>query len=380
MDSSSLIEKLVSFETVSRDSNLALIEFVENYLDDHGIASARVPSDDGRKSNLVASVGPEEAGGIVLSGHTDVVPVDGQDWHSDPFRVKTHDGRLYGRGTCDMKSFIAIALSLVGEMKDLKVPIHLALSYDEEVGCQGAPRMIDYIGRRLPPPKAVIVGEPTSMGAVTGHKGIVALRTTVTGYETHSSQTHRGVSAVMTAARLVNYLDGMARELADNTPADTGYDPHASTIHVGVIRGGTAINITARECVFEWDIRNIALDDPTSIIGQFETFCRDDVLPGMKARHENCAIHTDVLASAPALAARSDSPALALVQALTGHRETAQVAYAAEAGQYQDANLPAVLCGPGSIDQAHQPDEFITIEQVSKGERFLRRLIQDLSE
>ncbi|MDP6530992.1 MAG: M20/M25/M40 family metallo-hydrolase, partial [Arenicellales bacterium] len=217
MDAPQLIRALVGFDTISRDSNLPLIEFVENYLDDQGIRSRRVPSPDGAKSNLVASVGPERAGGVILSGHTDVVPVDGQDWGTDPFGVVQAEGRLYGRGTCDMKGFIGIALALVPQMKTLRRPLHFALSYDEEVGCLGAPAMIETITAELPAPAAVIVGEPTSMAAVTGHKGIVALRTVVRGYETHSSQTQRGVSAVMTAARLVGYLGGMAEQLAADT-------------------------------------------------------------------------------------------------------------------------------------------------------------------
>lgn len=220
-----LLNQLVAFPTVSRDSNLPLIHFVQDHLQQHGIASTLVPNDEGTKSNLYASIGPSVPGGVILSGHTDVVPIDGQPWSSDPFTVTEKDGLLYGRGTCDMKAFIATALALLPEMQDLKRPIHLALSYDEEVGCAGAPSMIEQLKTAIPTPSAVIVGEPTEMQVVTAHKGIVASRTTITGHEAHSSQTQSGVSAVMTAARLVTYLDDMAQTLQASTPSDNGFDP-----------------------------------------------------------------------------------------------------------------------------------------------------------
>ena len=359
MNTLDMIGQLVAFNTVSSDSNLPVIEFIESYLDDLGIQSYRVPSDDGRKTNLYTSVGPEREGGVVLSGHTDVVPVEGQDWESDPFKAVVRNGCLYGRGTCDMKGFIGTALALVPEMKHLTRPIHFALSYDEEVGCLGAPRMIEKISQNLPTPEAVIIGEPTEMTTVTGHKGIVTLKTNVRGYETHSSQTQRGISAVMTAAKLVNYLDSMAQALAKETDSDTGFDPHHTTIHVGIIRGGTAINIVSRHCEFLWDIRNIPTDDPRALIDQFERYCRDEILPAMRSRHSGCFIETEVLSEAPSFTA-SDFPGLALIQSLTGLSDCGQVSYVAEAGQFQAAGFPTVICGPGSIDQAHQPNEFIT--------------------
>jgi acetylornithine deacetylase len=373
-----MLEQLIRFNTVSRESNLQLIEFVEEYLHEHGFESTRVPSDDGRKSNLYATVGPQEAGGVVLSGHTDVVPVDGQAWDTDPFCMTPGDGLFYGRGTCDMKAFLGIGLALVPEMKRLKKPIHFALSYDEEVGCLGAPRMVRQIAERLPPLHAVIIGEPTSMGAVNGNKGMVGLRTTVGGYETHSSQTNRGVSAVMTAARLVTHLNEMAERLSRETSVDNGFDPHHTSIHVGVISGGTALNIISRHCEFVWDIRNIPDDDPTRLIDEFEYFCQNEVLPGMRARHKDCFIKTESLAQVPALVP-VDSPALTLVQMLSGSNEVRQVAYGTEAGQFQEAQFPTVICGPGSIDQAHQPNEFISHQQLQAGEAFIRRLIDRLS-
>jgi len=378
MESLSVIEELIGFETVSRDSNLPLIDFVQNFLYDHGVDSRRVPSADGRKSNLVATVGPEVSGGIVLSGHTDVVPVDGQDWSSDPFAFNQRSDRWYGRGSCDMKGFIGIALSLVPQMKALRKPVHFALSYDEEVGCLGAPDMIKVIRDELPEPMGVIVGEPTGMAAVTAHKGIVGLRTTVRGYEAHSSQTHRGVSAVMTAARLVSHLEQVAEGLADATPSDNGFEPHATSVHVGVIHGGTALNIISGQCEFTWDIRNIPGDDPQVLVDNFEDFCKREILPGMRARYEACSIDTRVLARVPAFD-DPDASILGLVQSLSGRPETYKVAYGTEAGQYQGAGFPTVLCGPGSIDQAHQPDEYIEASEVQAGERFLRALVSELS-
>ena len=373
-----LIQRLVQFNTVSRDTNLPLIEYVATYLDDFGIESYQVTSDDGKKSNLYASIGPEEPGGVVLSGHTDVVPVDGQDWESDPFNPEVKDHKLYGRGTCDMKGFIGTVLALVPEMNSLSKPIHLALSYDEELGCKGAPRMIRELSNKLAEPEAVIVGEPTRLSAITGHKGMVTLKTSIQGFEAHSSQTHRGVSAVMTAAKLVDTLNTMASQLADATNKDTGFEPHHSTIHVGVIHGGTAINIISRHCEFQWDIRCIPNDDPQTIIDEFEKFCQDEILPNMKNISDDCYIKTETTASAPSFLMK-ESPASALIHSLAIPVGAQYAPYVAEAGQFQAAGFPTVICGPGSIDQAHKPNEFIDLEQIEQGEIFLRKLIQRLS-
>ncbi len=372
------VKKLVKYNTVSRDSNLPLVDYVAAYLEDLGIPSYRVESEDRKKSNLYASVGPDEAGGVVLSGHTDVVPTDGQDWQTDPFDPEVKDGKLFGRGTCDMKGFIGTALALVPEMHSLRKPIHLALSYDEEIGCKGAPSMIKEIAEKLPRPEAVIVGEPTKMKAITGHKGMVTLSTSVYGLEAHSSQTHRGVSAVMTAAKLVEKLNSMAKELSENTIGDTGFEPRHSTIHVGVIRGGTAINIISRHCEFFWDIRCIPDDNPQTIIDEFEKYCRDEILPNMMRISDQCSVSTKVTASAPAFL-MSESPAMALLSSLGVEEADRYAPYVAEAGQFQGAGFPTVICGPGSIDQAHKPNEFIDLSQVNEGEAFLRRLIAHLS-
>jgi acetylornithine deacetylase len=372
-----MIATLVGFATVSRDSNLELIEFVGSYLAEHGVESHLVPNGDSSKANLYATIGPMVEGGVVLSGHTDVVPVDGQPWDSDPFSLTEKNGRLYGRGAADMKSFYAIALALVPEMleRDLAKPIHLALSYDEEIGCLGAPGMIERIAAALPAPRAVLVGEPTDMRVVTAHKGITGVETVVTGHEAHSSQTHRGVSAVMTAARLITFLDDLARENAAGPPSQASFEPPYTTIHVGTVRGGTATNIISRECRFSWDIRCIPEDDPQDFLDRFERYCRDEVLPEMQAIARGANIVTTVLSSVPGLRPEPDGQAEALVRQLTGYNSSDVVSYAAEGGQFQRAGFSTVLCGPGSIDQAHQPNEYIEISQVEACVEFMRRLI-----
>ena len=375
-----MIETLVGFPTVSRDSNLELIHFVRDYLAEHGVESHIVPNEDATKANLYATIGPDAEAGIVLSGHTDVVPIDGQPWDTDPFEVVEREGRLYGRGTADMKSFYAIALALVPDMLDrgMKRPIHLALSYDEEVGCLGAPAMIAEIAARVPRPAAVIVGEPTSMKVMTAHKGITMMETVVTGYEAHSSQTHRGVSAVMNAAQLVTKLDAMARAAADH-PSALPFEPPNTTIHVGMIEGGTAANIISRRCRFVWDVRHIPEDDPMVHVDHFNAWCESEVLPRMRSVAPEANIETRMLNQAPAFGPEEDGEAERIARAITGDNAVHAAAYAAEAGQFQEAGFSTVICGPGSIDQAHQPNEFIDLEQIDQCERFLRRLMDDLS-
>lgn len=384
--SKEILARLVSFPTVSRDTNLPLIDFVEEWLSRHGVAATRVQSDDGRKANLYASIGPAEPGGVILSGHTDVVPVDGQPWSADPFTLTERDGRLYGRGTADMKGFIAIALALVPEMKELRRPVHLALSYDEEVGCQGAPRMIRELAGLVPRPAAVIVGEPTGMQVATAHKGIAIYRTEVTGREAHSSQTHRGVSAISAAARLITRLDEIARERRAAAEAEAGqgrgrgFEPPYTTVQVGMVKGGTAVNIIPRHCELTWDVRTIPGDDAGAIAEALERYAEEAVLPEMRAIAAEVGIATKMILGAPALREEPESAAVRLALSLTGDAATGRVPFATEAGLFQEAGIPAVVCGPGSIDVAHQPDEYITLEQMAAGEGFLRRLLERLRE
>ncbi len=371
-----MLEKLVSYPTVSSESNLELIAFVQDYLAANGIEAHRVDSDCGAKANLYATIGPSEPGGVILSGHTDVVPVEGQDWHTDPFVLTEKEGLLYGRGTCDMKAFSAIALALVPEMKALKRPIHLALSYDEEIGCLGAPRLIDTIKSELPPTRAVIVGEPTSMRVVTGHKSILHFDTHVTGHEAHSSQQQRGVSAVMVAGRLINWLGERQRANAEAASPECAFEPPYSTLHCGVVHGGTAHNITARECRFVTDIRTLPGEDPGEYLAEYEAYVREVVEPEMQAICPDTQVAIEVYANVPGFDVPEDTDAVQLAKQLSGQNAIEVVPYAAESGQFQQAGFSVAMCGPGSIDQAHQPDEFISIAQLEEGTNFMRRLIE----
>jgi acetylornithine deacetylase len=375
-----MITRLVGFDTVSRNSNLELIHYVRDYLARYGVKGHLVMNDDGTKANLFATVGPDVEGGIVLSGHTDVVPVDGQPWDTDPFQLVEKDGRLFGRGTCDMKAFFAIALAMVPEWIEtgLKRPIHFALSYDEEIGCFGAPSMIDRLTTDIARPSAVIVGEPTSMRPIVAHKGIAALRTTVIGHEAHSSQVQRGVSAVMTAARLITFIDDMMAENKARADPECRFDPPYTTLHVGVVHGGTALNIISRECAFTWDIRSLPGDNWRSYLARFEAYV-NSLLPAMRAIAPAASICTEILADAPPLQDQGGR-AQELVLDLCGHAPTGVAPYAAEAGQFQERGFSVVLCGPGSIDQAHQPNEYIDISQVTACEEFLEKLAGQLTE
>ncbi|WP_421875466.1 acetylornithine deacetylase [Pacificispira sp.] len=372
-----LLETLVGFDTTSAKSNMALIDWVRTYLDGHGIASTLVPNEDGTKANLWATVGPAREGGVCLSGHTDVVPVDGQPWDTDPFTLTRKDDRLYGRGTCDMKAFPATALALLPEMlaRPLARPIHFAFSYDEEVGCLGAPSMIAEIGRSLPRPSVVIIGEPTDMKVVSAHKGMWFFRTIVTGKEAHSSQTHRGVSAVMTGARLIAKLDEMAKARAAAADPDCKFVPPYTTIHVGTVQGGTAANIISRRCEFVCDVRNLPDDFPEDIQREYEAWIEAEILPEMHAVDPNTRIDVTTENVVPGLREDLDSEAETLVRQLTGDNDVTYVPYGTEAGQFQSAGMAAVVCGPGSIDQAHQPNEYVEIDQIAQCETMLRKLI-----
>ena len=374
------IARLVRHDTTSRNSNLNLIEDVEGFLQEHAVPSTRVSNSEGTKANLYFSVGPNVAGGVVLSGHTDVVPVDGQPWDTDPWTIVEKEQKLYGRGTCDMKSFSAIALSLLPDMlaADLKRPVHFALSYDEEVGLLGAPDMISEIKDILPPPSAVSVGEPTNMQVVDGQKGIAVFRTEITGHEAHSSQPHRGASAVMAAGRLMAKIAEMMAKREGEADPNSPFMPPYTTMSVGVIEGGTAANILARRCGFTWDVRTVPGDSVADILAEFNAEAHT-VETQMQAIAPDCSIVTQTLADGPPLMPQDDNPAAELAHRLTGTNGRQSVSYAAEAGQFQQAGFSTVICGPGSIDQAHQPNEFITLDQVARGTSFARRLIQHLS-
>jgi len=373
----SILETLVGFDTTSRLSNLTLVEWVEAYLAGHGVASRRAPNADGTKTNLMASVGPARPGGVVLSGHTDVVPVDGQPWSSDPFAVIERAGRLYGRGTCDMKGFLALALAVVPDLVAAgpKLPVHLAFSYDEEVGCLGAPDMIAVIAREFPRPALVVVGEPTSMEAVTGHKGIATYRIIVNGKEAHSSQPHLGVSAVMEAVPLLARLTALAAQLEREADPASMFTPKGATLTIGQVNGGTAPNILARECVFVFDLRYPAgLVPDQALAGVFQAVAALDA--ALKGRAPQAGARIERRSAAPPLAPEPGGPAEAFARRLAGDNGPSRVvAFAAEAGQFQEAGFSTVICGPGSIDQAHQPDEYVERSQMERGAAFMSRLV-----
>ena len=372
-----LLAKLISFDTTSRGSNLQLVEWVEGYLDALSVPHRRVPNADGTKSNLMATIGPAVEGGVVLSGHTDVVPVDGQPWTTDPWTLTEEGGRLYGRGTCDMKAFLALALAAAPELsKTAKKPVHLAFSYDEEIGCLGAPLMIDVIRRELPAPAVVVVGEPTNMEAVNGHKGIATFQVTVTGRECHSSQPHLGVSAVMEAVTLMGSLNALSARLQDEADPASPFTPKGPTLTIGMVGGGTAHNIIARECQFVFDVRSPGPRTPREIVAPF--LAEAEAMDGaLKARFPECGVAVEMRTDVPPFVPERDGAAEAFARRMAGDNGPPRVvAFAAEAGQFQQAGFSTVICGPGSIDQAHQPNEFIEIAQLQRGATFMRRLIE----
>ena len=375
-----MLSRLVSFDTTSRDSNLGLVAFVEDYVGAWGLKSRRIPNPEGTKANLLITIGPDVAGGVILSGHTDVVPVDGQPWDTDPFDMVERDGRYYGRGTSDMKAFSAVILSLIPEFvaHPLRTPVHIALSYDEEVGCLGVRPMIADIVRSVPMPRLAIIGEPTNMKVVNAHKGIRSFRTTVTGREAHSSQVDKGVNAVMVAAELIMFLAKLADDMRAKGDPTGRFDPPFTSVQSSTIEGGTALNILARECTFQWEYRYLPGTSQDDIFEAFDHHARNVVLPRLKAIAPEADIVTTVRSHAPALVAREGCPAEALARQLTGANHAEAVSYGTEAGLFQEAGIPSVICGPGDIREAHKPNEYIEITQVAACETFIRRLIDQL--
>ena len=374
-----MLARLIAFDTTSRDGNIPLIEFVEDYLDGWGVPHLRVDYEAGRKTNLFATIGPAIAGGIVLSGHTDVVPVDGQSWTSDPFSLSQRGERLFGRGTCDMKGFLAVCLAEVPRFlkAGLKAPIHLALSCDEEVGCKGVRPLIAHMRDNLPRPRAVIVGEPTSMQVVNAHKSAVTFATEVIGHEAHSSLTHQGVNAILVAGELLTEISRIREDLIAEGDPTRRFDPPYSTIHVGVIEGGTAKNIIPRRCAFQWETRLLPTADPAYVPRRFETFARR-LEPAMREVAADTGIATEQVNVVPGLAPEKDSPAERLALHLASANATHAVSYCTEAGLFQQIGIPAVICGPGSIEQAHKPDEYIDMSELRKCEGFMAKLVQQL--
>ena len=377
-----ILERLVAFDTISAKSNLELIDWIADYLDGHGIKSVLTRNPEGTKANLFATIGPGERGGVILSGHTDVVPVEGQAWNSDPFRLETRPAdqgsdRLYGRGTADMKGFIALVLAMVPQAlaQPLEIPLHLAFSYDEEVGCLGVPDLIRGLPKDAARPRLAIIGEPTEMQVANAHKGIHFLRTQITGHEAHSSTPERGVNAIAAAAEIIAEIGRLAAECRAAARPDSGFDPPYTSFNIGRISGGAAVNIIARDCAFEWEFRAVPGEDGAALQRRIDDFVTAELLPRMRAGHPEADVETRTMARVPPLVPDPASPAEALARRLTGANTTTTIAFATEAGLFQAAGIPAVICGPGSIDVAHKPDEFISREQLAAGEAFLDRLL-----
>jgi acetylornithine deacetylase len=370
-----LLARLVAFDTTSSKTNIPLIDFVEAYLAGHGIASQRVPTQDGLKASLFATIGPSEAGGIALSGHTDVVPVAGQNWDTDPFSLVERDGKLYGRGSCDMKGYLACCLALVPGLKarKLRQPFHLAFSYDEEVGCTGVRPMIKELGRKLPLPRMVFVGEPSNMTVVDAHKGPVRWRVDLKGRAAHSSMPHYGVNAIAYAGRLIGEILRMEEELKSG-PLNPRFDPPWTTTQVTQIEGGTASNVVPVPCWFGWETRALPGFDPFSLQRRLEAYAAEQLLPEMRRLAPESEINVQVMNHVSAYAADTVSGIVPLTLKLAGQNETLAVSYCTEAGLFQDGGAPAIICGPGDIAQAHTVNEFIRVEELQKCLAFLDRL------
>ena len=376
-----MLEQLVGFDTVSSKTNLPLVERVEAYLSELGIAFTRVPNADGDKAAIFATVGPAVDGGVVLSGHTDVVPVAGQSWTSDPFAMRRDGDRLFGRGTCDMKGFDAICLAMLPMFQNttLRKPIHLLLSYDEETGCLGSLDTIARFGVDLPKPAIAIVGEPTRMAVIDGHKSISTYKTTVHGKEAHSSNPRLGASAIEAACMLVTELYALQAILEGEGDPSGLFDPAYSTVHVGTIEGGNARNILAKQCAFGWEFRGLPGSDPKRALRHLEDYIDRVVRPRLTRDAPSASIETVSDVEVPGLAAEPGSLAEVLAKKVTRSNRVGTVSFATEAGQFQKAGIPTIVCGPGSIEQAHQPDEFIDISEIDAGITFMRRLAEELS-
>ena len=374
-----ILERLIGFESVSRMSNLNLIDFVRNYLNEYGIQSTLAFNQDKDRANLYATIGPDDSGGIMLSGHTDVVPVVGQDWSSDPFRLKHTEGRVVGRGACDMKGFIASVLAVVPQMveKPLQTPIHLAFSYDEEIGCVGVRDLVDKLKHFEVLPKLGVIGEPTGMHTVLGHKGKRSFRVTFTGMSCHSAFITDGINAVEFAAELIVFIKQMNQKLKDQGRTDSGYQVNHTTFHTGVINGGTALNIVPKQCQFDFEIRNLPQDDIDSLVFEIQTFALEALLPRMRQDHADCDISFEVLSAYPGLHNSKHSNCATLMDSINQQPcQSDKISFGTEAGIFQQQlDIDCVICGPGSIAQAHKPDEFVSLSQLDSCHLFLRKLV-----
>ncbi|WP_247841977.1 acetylornithine deacetylase [Pseudomonas sp. MWU12-3103b] len=375
-----LLKTLVGFDTTSRESNLQLIEFVRDYLAGFDVPCELIYNAERSKANLFATIGPAEQPGIVLSGHTDVVPVDGQPWTVAPFELSEHDGKLFGRGTADMKGYIACVLALVPALvaADLRMPVHIALSYDEEVGCLGVRSLLAELEQRPVKPLLCIIGEPTELKPVLGHKGKLAMRCDVHGHPCHSAYAPLGVNAIEYAAELIGELGRIGQQLKAPEHHDARFDPPYSTVQTGVISGGKALNIVPADCRFDFEIRALPSQDPTQVAQQLQAYAEQQVLPRMRAVSEHSAIRFSELSAYPGLATDAQSQAAELIAAFCGSREYGTVAFGTEGGLFDAAGIPTVVCGPGSMDQGHKPDEFVSRAQLDACDAMLQRMLASI--
>jgi acetylornithine deacetylase len=380
--SRAMLARLIGFATVSRDSNLELIEFVRDYLHGLGVECELIYNAERTKANLLATVGPRVAGGIVLSGHTDVVPVDGQAWTVEPFSLSEAGGKLYGRGTADMKGYLASVLAAVPKFlaSPLQRPVHLAFSYDEEVGCLGVRGLLDVLPQRIPAPALCLIGEPTELKPVLGHKGKLAMRCHVHGAPCHSAYAPYGVNAIEQAARLIGRLGEIGARLAEPQHHDERFDPAYSTVQVGVIAGGTALNIVPQACRFDFEVRALPGFAPEQVADELQGFAERTLLPAMQAVKADTAIRFEKLSAYPGLATPADSAAARLIAQLCGSDDFSTVAFGTEGGLFDQAGIPSVVCGPGSMEQGHKPDEFVSVAQMAACDRLMDRLAAYLSQ
>lgn len=373
-----LLADLIAFNTVSRESNLALIDYVRDYLAGFSVSCQILKDDSGNKANLLAVIGPQDLPGIVLSGHTDVVPVDGQQWQSDPFVLREADGLLYGRGTADMKSWLAAVLALVPELvaQPLSQPVWIAFSHDEEVGCKGVPGLLAHVDTLPVLPAVCIVGEPTEMRPILGHKGKIALRCEVTGYASHSAYTPQGVNAIEYAVRIIQQLMALAERL--QLEQNVAFDPPFSTLQTGVIRGGEALNIVPAHCQFDFEIRTLPGVEAQPMIDELVAWCQRELVPQMQRVSPDCAITFSPLSHYPGLQTESTAAIDQVLALLPAPEALSTVAFGTEGGLFQQHGIPTLVCGPGAMAQGHKPDEFVSLQQLAECDDFLLRLCHRL--
>ncbi|WPO97980.1 acetylornithine deacetylase [Pseudomonas sp. HR96] len=378
-DSRTLLAHLIGFDTTSRESNLQLIEFAQNYLRGLGVSCELIFNAERSKANLFASIGPTDRPGVVLSGHTDVVPVDGQAWTVPPFALTEHDGKLYGRGSADMKGYIACVLAAVPRLlaSDLQMPVHIALSYDEEVGCLGVRSLLAELAQRPHKPLLCIIGEPTELKPVLGHKGKLAMRCDVHGAACHSAYAPLGVNAIEYAAELIGELGRIGSRLRDHQ--DARFDPPWSTVQTGVIAGGKALNIVPADCRFDFEVRTLPAHDPRKVASQLQDYAEQQLLPRMRAVHAGSQIAFTELSTYPGLLTDQHSKAAQLIARCCGSSEFGTVAFGTEGGLFDAIGIATVVCGPGSMDQGHKPDEFVSVAQLEACDQMLARLTEALT-